>query len=145
MLTEIFVESAPLLKDVREQLRGNARWFGEGLQLVNILKDSDEDRQDGRIFVPQTATRVALFQLAREDLHKAEDYVRTLKVSEAPAGVVAFTELPLLLAWRTLECVEQFGPGSKVPRSEVLSVLAEALGTAAADNSQTRSEKAPAK
>jgi farnesyl-diphosphate farnesyltransferase len=145
MLTEVFVEEASSLAGVRDLLLRHARWFGEGLQLVNILKDSDEDRLDGRVFIPAEATRGDLFQLAREDLHRAEEYVLALRQAEAPAGFVAFTELPLLLAWRTLECVEQFGPGSKVPRSEVLSILARTHAGAAQRDSTTRNTTVPAK
>jgi farnesyl-diphosphate farnesyltransferase len=145
MLTELFVEAASSLTGVRDQLRAHAHWFGEGLQLVNILKDSDEDRRDGRVFVPAAATRDDLFQLARADLHKAEDYVLALKQADAPAGFIAFTELPLSLAWRTLECVEQFGPGSKVPRSEVRSILARTHAGVAQGRSTTRITRALAK
>ena len=131
MLTEILVCGANWLSGVRQELDANARWFGEGLQLVNILKDSAEDERDGRIFIPRQASRDQLFDLAREDLHKAESYVRALKQAEAPRGFVAFTELPLQLAWRTLECVEAFGPGAKVPRREVMSIVAQTLSRSA--------------
>lgn len=127
MLTEVFTQGATWLEKVRPDLDAHARWFGEGLQLVNVLKDSAEDQDDGRQLIPASATRSELFELAREDLHKAEIYVATLKRAAAPPGFVAFTELPLALAWRTLECVEQFGPGSKVPRSEVMEILGRVL------------------
>ncbi len=125
MLTELFAHEASWLSEVRGELDATARWFGEGLQLVNILKDSKEDEGDGRLFVPNEVTRLQLFELAREDLQNADLYLRALQCAEAPVGFVAFTRLPLRLAWRTLECVEQFGPGSKVPRNEVMSILAQ--------------------
>ncbi len=125
MLTDIFVEGASWLSTIRYELDVNARWFGEGLQLVNILKDADDDLQDGRVFIPGDVTRRDLFELAREDLQRAEAYVSTLRKANAPTGFVAFTELPLLLATRTLDCVERFGPGSKIPRSDVFSILTQ--------------------
>ncbi len=127
LLTEVFVQGTNSLSGVRQELDALARWFGEGLQLVNILKDSEDDRRDGRMFIPREVTRPELFDLAREDLRKADAYVQALRKAQAPPGLVAFTELPLLLAWRTLETVEQFGPGSKVPRREVQRLLAQVV------------------
>jgi farnesyl-diphosphate farnesyltransferase len=127
MLTDIFVHGANWLVEIREELNANARWFGEGLQLVNILKDSADDQRDGRIFIPDVTTQARIFDLARADLRRAEAYVHELKQAEAPEGFVAFADLPLQLAWRTLDYVEQFGPGSKVPRGEVMSILAHTL------------------
>ncbi len=127
MLTDLFVLGAPWLAPMRSDLHTHARWFGEGLQLVNILKDSEEDERAGRRFTPRHMHRRELTELALEDLHRAEAYLSALKHGEAPAGVIAFTELPLRLAWRTLECVEANGPGSKIPKAEVLSLLAQTL------------------
>ncbi len=142
MLTEVFVQGADWLSAVRSELDADARWFGEGLQLVNILKDSAEDERAGRFFVPSEATRGELFELAREDLQKAEAYVAVLKQAEAPPGFVAFTQLPLQLAWRTLECVEANGPGSKVPRDEVMSIFAQALSRVAPNEAASTDSEA---
>ena len=126
LLTEIFVAGATWLQDVHGELHDNAAAFGEALQLVNILKDADDDQQNGRVFVPTHSWRPVLFELARRDLHQAEAYADTLRQAKAPAGFIAFTEIPLRLAWRTLDYVEQFGPGSKVPRAEVVRIVAQA-------------------
>lgn len=125
LLTDVFVFGATWLSSIRPVLDQHARAFGEGLQLVNILKDSDDDHDNGRIFIPHEKTRPKLFELARQDLNRAEHYVQALKQADAPPGYIAFTEIPLRLAWRTLECVELDGPGSKVPREEVMSIMAE--------------------
>ena len=127
MLTELFLLASPELQIIRTEIEANARWFGEGLQLVNILKDSEVDRSEGRHFIPENMQRGRLFELAREDLEKATVYVSSLRKAKAPAGFVAFTDLPLQLAWLALECVEQLGPGSKVPRSEVIGVVNEII------------------
>ena len=126
LLTEVFLLGTDGLSEVREELDAHARWFGEGLQLVNILKDADDDLRDGRVFIPRDVTRQHLFEFTREDLRQADAYLQVLKKAKAPQGFMAFTELPLLLAWRTLETVEQFGPGSKLSRTEVLRLLAQA-------------------
>jgi len=129
MLTDLFICGATWLDDFRPQLMANARWFGEGLQLVNVLKDADDDRRAGRAIIPQGADLAALFDLARDDLEKAECYASDLERAEAPPGIVAFTRLPLQLAFRTLECVAQTGPGSKVPREEVNQLVAAAIAS----------------
>ena len=42
---------------VTSQLRSSAQAFGEGIQLVTILKDADEDARCGRLFVPAEVER----------------------------------------------------------------------------------------
>ena len=127
MLTELFVHAVPRLEQVRPTLSRHARFFGEGLQLVNILKDSRDDQQMGHRFEPGDTSQVQLFELARDGLTRAAEYVDALRTAKAPAGIMAFTQLPLQLAWRTLEYVQRTGPGSKVPRGEVMQILAETL------------------
>jgi farnesyl-diphosphate farnesyltransferase len=139
MLTKLFLLNATWLEPARAELESHARWFGEGLQLVNILKDSAEDERAGRRFIPDEIPRSLLFQLTRADLRRAELYVDALRCAEAPRGFVAFTELPLALAWRTLDCVQTSGPGSKVPRANVLRLVAQTLAAeSVADPSTTR-------
>ena len=81
MLTEMFVERIDGLSMSRE-LRTDAQAFGEGLQLVNILKDADDDARWGRLFLPDGFERSAVFNLARDDLRQAEMYVRRLREPE---------------------------------------------------------------
>ena len=135
MLTEIFVNNAKWLEAVRSELDANDRWFGEGLQLVNVLKDSADDADDGRHFIPEGLPRKQLFDLAREDLARAESYVQAMQACDAPGGMLSFVEVPLQLAWRTLECVEERGPGSKVPRDEVMRILGQTLSRNTDDGS----------
>jgi farnesyl-diphosphate farnesyltransferase len=130
MLTELFAYAAPGLQQIRPRLMRRSRFFGEGLQLVNILKDSLDDQRTGQSFEPRDTPRVQLIRLARQDLSQARAYVNALRRAKAPAGIIAFTLLPLRLAWRTLEFVELSGPGSKVPRLEVLQILTETLAEA---------------
>jgi len=52
-----------------------------------------------------------------------------LQRAGAPRGIVEFTALPVLLAWATLDRVEQSGPGAKVSRDDVVRIVGE-LGEA---------------
>ena len=123
MLTEIFAERIDGL-DTSPQVMQLARSYGEGLQLVNILKDSEEDGRCGRLFIPKAVERSTLVDLAGEDLRQAGLYVDALRASNAAAGYVAFAQLPLKLALATLDCLESSGPGAKVPRHVVARILA---------------------
>ena len=108
---------------VASGLRERARAFGEGLQLVNILKDSASDATAGRRYLPEGVERAAVLELARRDLQQAAEYALTLQSSGAERGLVAFNALPVRLAYATLQRVEQAGPGSKISRSQVYAIV----------------------
>jgi farnesyl-diphosphate farnesyltransferase len=129
MLTELFLQDDDALQPVAPILRGLAARFGEALQLVNILKDSTGDSDEGRHFLPAGRSSTEVFALARDDLGSAARYVICLAQAGAARGVVAFTALPLLLANATIDRVEQDGPGSKITRIEVAQII-EALNQA---------------
>ena len=122
MLTELFLLGHEGLQAIGAYLRERAGRFGEGLQLVNILKDSSSDLRSGRRYVPPEADPKEVFALARADLSAAEEYVLALQRAGAPGGFVAFTALPVELAWASLDRVERLGPGSKVSRPEVYRI-----------------------
>ncbi|HEV7785423.1 MAG TPA: squalene/phytoene synthase family protein [Thermoanaerobaculia bacterium] len=123
LLTELFILGRPAVAAVASNLRQRARAFGEGLQLVNILKDSASDATDGRRYLPEGVDRAAVLDLARRDLQQAADYVLTLQAAGAERGLVAFNALPVRLAHATLVRVEQAGPGSKITRSQVYAIV----------------------
>lgn len=127
MLTDLFVHDAPALRDpaVEGPLRAHARAFGEALQLVNILKDADDDAHDGRTYLPPDTDRAAVLALARADLASAIEYVLTLQKGGAPRGFVEFTALPVLLARETLDLLERDGAGAKLPRERVLTLASD--------------------
>jgi farnesyl-diphosphate farnesyltransferase len=125
MLTELFLEGDQGLQPVAPILRGLAARFGEALQLVNILKDSSWDSDEGRHFLPTGVSTKEVFALARDDLDSAARYVTCLAQAGASRGVVAFNALPLLLAHATIDRVEQDGPGSKISRIEVAGIVEE--------------------
>jgi farnesyl-diphosphate farnesyltransferase len=123
LLTELFLRERPGLAPAAGPLRERARAFGEGLQLVNILKDSATDAVQGRIYLPAEVERADVLALARRNLETAAEYVHTLQEAGAERGVVAFTALPVRLAYATLDRVEASGPGSKLTRHEVYAIL----------------------
>lgn len=119
MLTELFLDDDPKLETRRRDLAVRARTFGEALQLVNILKDAAGDAAEGRTYLPRSVDRADVFALARADLGTAGEYVDVLRRGGAARGVLAFCALPVLLAWASLEKIEERGPGAKVSRPDV--------------------------
>lgn len=125
LLTDLFLLDAPKLVSTELRLRGNARSFGEGLQLVNILKDASDDARDGRTYLPRDVPRAEVLKLARRDLDAATEYVLALQKHDAPRGFVEFTALPVALARANLDRLEAEGAGAKVPREEVMKIATE--------------------
>ena len=135
LLTELFLLGQPALESVAGALRERAPFFGEGLQLVNILKDSAADALEGRRYIPavpdvseEEVRRVVTAQ-ARRDLDYAIQYVLDLQRAGADRGLVTFNALPVHLAHATLDRVEQAGPGTKLTRPEVLAIVKRLSGT----------------
>jgi farnesyl-diphosphate farnesyltransferase len=123
MLSELFLLDRPALSGIAAYLRERAATFGEALQLVNILKDSAVDAEEGRRYLPAEVPKSEVFALARRDLGIAGDYILALQKAGAPRGLVEFTALPVRLAWAALESVEKRGPGSKVSRPELFLIV----------------------
>ena len=125
LLSELFVERLGLSQDseANDLLQRDARWFGEALQLVNILKDANDDARAGRTYLPPGVERSDIFALAREDLNRAARYIDSLRQLSPPAGYIAFTRAPRELAVATLARVEAEGPGAKLTRPEVAAIL----------------------
>lgn len=124
LCTDLFLLGRPSLAAVAAELRANARWFGEALQLVNILKDSAFDATEGRSYLPRDLDRAEVLGLARRDLGLASRYVAALERGRAERGIIAFNALPVLLAYATLDKVEAEGPGAKVSRDELWAIVA---------------------
>ncbi|MEM7049689.1 MAG: squalene/phytoene synthase family protein [Acidobacteriota bacterium] len=131
LLTDLFLLDRSALTAAGPALAARARSFGEGLQLTNILKDAADDAVEGRRFLPPGVQLEQVFERARQDLVAATEYVQTLQRSGAEHGLVAFTALPVRLAWATLDRVEARGAGAKLTREEVFAIVAameEAIG-----------------
>lgn len=127
MLTELFLLERSHLAPIAPYLRARAADFGEGLQLVNILKDSADDATEGRNFLPAGLDRAGLFELARADLDAACEYTLAIQEAGGPNEIVAFTAVPVELAWATLDTVEKKGPGSKITRVRVFALYNRVL------------------
>jgi farnesyl-diphosphate farnesyltransferase len=123
LLTELFIHFTPSLEGSHQALVERAALFGEGLQLVNILKDADSDARHGRVYLPSALSRSEILALARADLDAATEYVHTLQTAGAPRGVVGFTALPVLLARPSLDLVEKAGSGRSIGRAEVIEIF----------------------
>lgn len=123
LLTDLFLALTPSLAREEGPLRACAVAFGEGLQLVNILKDAADDARDGRVYLPPDAPRDAVIAMARRDLGLATRYVLALQSGGAPRGYVEFTALPVLLARAALGEIEDRGAGAKVSRADVMSMV----------------------
>ena len=103
MLTELFLLGRPSLARVASELRSRAAAFGEGLQLVNILKDARPDAAEGRTFLPRLAPLAEVFALARKDLAAAAAYVELLRArGRRVAGWSRST--PSSASWRRRTC-----------------------------------------
>jgi farnesyl-diphosphate farnesyltransferase len=111
------------LAAVASALRERSPVFGEGLQLVNILKDAAADAREGRRYLPPAVDRAEVLALARRDLAVAEAYVLDLQRAGAERGLVAFNALPVHLAHGTLDRVAEAGPGAKLSRREVFAIV----------------------
>jgi farnesyl-diphosphate farnesyltransferase len=123
MLTELFLLEAETLAPFASRLRRRSRYFGEALQLVNILKDANSDATEGRVYLPGGVDRARVFALARRDLDVAAAYVGTLQLAGAPDGFVAFTGSPAVLARASLDRIASTGPGAKITRAEVGALM----------------------
>ena len=122
MLTELFLLERDHLLAIADYLRERDAQFGEGLQLVNILKDSSDDAVEGRNYLPAEIGRDEFFELAHADLEAATEYTLAIQQAGGPDGIVLFTGLPVELAWATLAVVAKKGPGAKLNRPQVLAI-----------------------
>lgn len=122
MLTDLFVLERQHLDAIADYLRQRDAQFGEGLQLVNILKDSADDAVEGRNYLPTEIDQNEFFTLARTDLQAATEYTLAIQNAGGPDGIVLFTGLPMELAWATLEVIEEKGPGAKLTRPQVFAI-----------------------
>jgi farnesyl-diphosphate farnesyltransferase len=97
--------------------RGNAIGFGRGLQSVNILRNRDDDLKRGVDFFPDGWGDVQMFAYSRRNLSLADEYIAELP----PGPVLEYCRIPLVLAYATLDAMEQGRP--KLVRSEVMQLL----------------------
>jgi farnesyl-diphosphate farnesyltransferase len=128
MLTDLFLLGRPELAGVARELRERAVRFGEGLQLVNILKDVNADAAAGRLYLPPSVPLRTVFELARADLAVANEYCDVLHTAGAERGLWAFNSLNTKLALASLVMLEAGGLGAKLSRMQVSRLRAQVLG-----------------
>ncbi len=171
LLTDLFELQLPdLPAETRAELRDLAAAFGQGLQLVNILKDVPGDLERGVVFLPRSLLRehrlepsqlleprrrqaglAALRELcgrARLQLEEAKTYVRSWPL---PGGepIRLFCAVPLLLALATLDEIEagedtlRPGRSPKVSRGALGRLLQRVVHAAGDDAALARLLEAP--
>jgi farnesyl-diphosphate farnesyltransferase len=106
--------------------------MGEGLQLINILRDIGEDTRDGRCYLPCKPPEIQTewskwLQTCTEHLECGLRYVQHV----AHGKVRYATALPLLLGIQTVAKMrnaswDQVKSGIKISRLDVASILAQA-------------------
>ncbi|TSI09099.1 squalene/phytoene synthase family protein [Lysinibacillus sp. BW-2-10] len=115
MLSELWEWNAGVKTD-RELAIG----YGRGLQLVNILRNQEEDMLErGVSFVPDGWTRSDLFAYAEENLEKADRYMEDIH----KRSILLFCRLPLALAHKTLKALKE--GKEKMTREEVEQTVEE--------------------
>lgn len=134
MLTEILYLDAPQMGRDIEWLRANSKYFGEALQLTNVLKDSSADAVEDRSFISSEEVRAQAFAVAKEDLRIAVRYIEKIQDCGVPPGFVGFTTFPIKLSLATLRLTLEKGPGHKMSRADVLA--AEAFVKRAAETGE---------
>ena len=127
LLTELYVLGGPQLECVAPALRDRAVHFGEGLQLVNILKDAQPDADEGRVYLPGDSTLEQVIALAHADLVDALEYTELLRTAHADFGVVAFNALNARLALATLRALRDRGLGSKLTRVQLTGLADDVM------------------
>ncbi len=114
MLSDIWKTFANIDTD-----RDLAIGYGRGLQVVNILRNQDEDAERGVSFVPDGWTREELFAYANNNLEKAEAYNKQI----TKRSILMFCKIPLALAHKTLKTMHS--GNEKLTRAEVEATVAE--------------------
>ncbi|WP_430788963.1 squalene/phytoene synthase family protein [Virgibacillus flavescens] len=103
--------------DGTETDRDLAIAYGRGLQIVNILRNQEEDKERGVSFVPDSWTREDLFVYTEKNLALADEYMKDIK----NRNILLFCRIPLALAKRTLKALK--GGREKISRNEVETIV----------------------
>ncbi|PWU06048.1 MAG: hypothetical protein C5B47_08155 [Verrucomicrobia bacterium] len=96
--------------------------YGKGLQLINILRDRQEDASRGRIYLSQESVPESCVK-ALQAMRAGADYAAALR----PPLLRYATVLPALIGVRTLELIRSESGIIKISRAEVRRILIAAL------------------
>jgi farnesyl-diphosphate farnesyltransferase len=107
-----------------DEMLALARTFGQGLQMVNILRDRRRDADLGRVYIPDERFYPEM-QRASELLEAGQSYASAVK----SRALRAACKLPLDLARQTLALVAEhpLGLRVKVPRHKVWLAFAKSF------------------
>lgn len=100
--------------------RSQALAFGRALQSVNIFKDQEEDARNGMGFLPDGWGNAEILDYAIENLHIADDYVRSFPAGEARS----FCASILALSWGVVEAALD---GAAPDKSALFAAATDAL------------------
>ncbi len=98
--------------------------FGRGLQLVNILRNRQEDLARGVDFYPEGWTDEDMYAYAYENLEAFGEYVQSLPHST----FIKFVSIPRALAYATLDALRT--GKEKLSRDEVVGIVQHLEGQA---------------
>jgi len=124
MCTKLFVQANPQLGTERLRLIALSAKYGQGLQLINILRDQHHDKEADRHLIPKSFSRKTLIAHAAQDMSAADEYLTAMEFYGAEKGIVDFNELNIRLGHATLQAIERQGPGAKLNRREVAEIAA---------------------
>ena len=100
--------------------RSRAIQFGRGLQLVNILRNRQEDIERGVDFYPDGWTDEQVMEYARQNLIEFDEYLHTIHKTT----FFMFVGIPRALALATLDAISR--GEEKLSRREVIQIVADA-------------------
>jgi farnesyl-diphosphate farnesyltransferase len=125
MLCDLFVEHARIPEDRASRMRALRVSFGNGLQLVNILKDVADDRARGVSWLPDALTaaegpeRAQNILIAKTLRHLEEALEYTFALPRRHRSLRLFCLWPLLMAAETLALLaENAAMAAAVPHAE---------------------------
>lgn len=106
-----------------EELLPLATGYGNGLQLLNILRDRESDRASGRPYIREEEVG-ELLALAVNWLDSGEQYLAAIR----PGRILMASALPLDLARETLDLIGgRSGPQARLTRRDVRRILVRSL------------------
>lgn len=97
--------------------RSRAIQFGRGLQLVNIIRNREEDLDRGVDFYPEGWSNDDMHEYAHSNLNDFDNYAQTLP----PTSFVKFVSVPRALAYATLDAMDR--GAEKLSRQEVVKIV----------------------
>jgi farnesyl-diphosphate farnesyltransferase len=138
MLTDLCCDYSPAMDARKTELHSLALSFGQGLQMINILKDINEDRQRGVCWLPRNlfpagfnpgnrdAGLETLIAINRAHLHNALRYTRLIPKHET--GLRTFCLWAIGMAALTLRKINRrrdftVGTQVKISRQSVFAVI----------------------